>query len=898
MAPEDLIPSFDMSFDLAIGGDGGTGGVGGDVTVTNSGTVFTEGEFSVGVMAQSVGGAGGAGGDARVIQGDLSADPMDFISLLDLTSLDVTLVFGGTGGDGGHGGVVTVTNDGDVATTGAFSHGIVAQSVGGGGGSGGSAATFEFSNTDLPIDIPVLDDIAGLTTIEMTFQGSGGAGGNGGDVTLNSNGTIWTEGDFAMGVVAQSVAGGGGLAGFFNPHGIINNEVGDALFNAFIDTDAGFSFAGSVGGTGNAGNIFLKHTGDIQTLGDGAHGLFAQSAAGQGTAGDVDVTLEGSIFTFGNYAYGVFAQSGGAGGNGNITVTLRDGVVMGGYGEGAGLFIDGGGDNAVFNGGVIMSVPGIDGYAIRSGGGDESIENRGTMIGSIDLGAGQNSVTNYGLINAGMYYDLGIGNLLLNEGDFAPGGTMNVYATNVIGDFTQSDSGTLWFDLAFDFGLDSWDTLDVSGISDLDGSLGLVLLDTGNIMPGQWEAVLITSEGGISNFGLDLEAPQSAVIGYSLLAESETEYALLYDVDFAPAGLSRNQAAMGEHFNSIQLAGSTEMMKPLTAAIVAQPELENLAAAYDMLSPHIYSANQLNRLFSALDFEQSMHSCAVRDGDLRFSRESRCTWMRVSDRDMAFEGRNGLPGSSDYAKIINFGMQTALSAHWFGGIAVGLEDSEYEIRDYADRDGSQIAIGGILKGRYGPNGINLSIAAGEGDYQTRRYQGMPGDTEFSEGNRDIDFVTAHAGYAHSLERNNWYLRSGLDIGWTDVSGERIDEIGGGPSAITIKNTSDDYLTSRLNLRFGGELTANNNVLYRPYVGGSYTHVHSGTRNEVNARLAGAPESVADFTQILSVDDNYTSVLLGIDILGNNNWVMSFAYDRQVADRWDAESFFAKIMFEM
>jgi hypothetical protein len=243
-------------------------------------------------------------------------------------------------------------------------------------------------------------------------------------------------------------------------------------------------------------------------------------------------------------------------------------------------------------------------------------------------------------------------------------------------------------------------------------------------------------------------------------------------------------------------------------------------------------------------------------------------------------------------------MQTALSAHWFGGIAVGLEDSEYEIRDYADRDGSQIAIGGILKGRYGPNGINLSIAAGEGDYQTRRYQGMPGDTEFSEGNRDIDFVTAHAGYAHSLERNNWYLRSGLDIGWTDVSGERIDEIGGGPSAITIKNTSDDYLTSRLNLRFGGELTANNNVLYRPYVGGSYTHVHSGTRNEVNARLAGAPESVADFTQILSVDDNYTSVLLGIDILGNNNWVMSFAYDRQVADRWDAESFFAKIMFEM
>jgi len=897
-SPEDFIPTPDMSFDLAIGGDGGTGGIGGDVTVTNSGTVFTEGEFSVGVMAQSVGGAGGAGGDARVIQVDLSADPMDFISLLDLMSLDVTLVFGGTGGDGGHGGEVTVTNDGDVVTTGAFSHGIVAQSVGGGGGSGGSAATFEFSNTDLPIDIPVLDDIAGLTTIEMTFQGSGGAGGDGGDVTLNSNGTIWTEGDFAMGVVAQSVAGGGGLAGFFNPHGIINNEVGDALFNAFIDTDAGFSFAGSVGGAGDAGDIILNHTGDIQTLGDGAHGLFAQSAAGQGTAGIVDVTLDGSIFAFGDHAYGVFAQSGGAGGNGDITVTLGDGIVMGGYGEGAGLFIAGGDENAVFNDGLITSVPGIDGYAVRSRGGDEFIENHGTMIGSIDLGDGQNSVVNYGLINAGMNYDLGIGNLLLNEGDFAPGGAMNIYATNVVGDFTQSEAGTLWFDLAFDFGLDSWDTLNISGISDLDGTLGLVLLDTGNIMPGLWEAVLITSEGGISRFGLDLEAPQSAVIGYSLIASSETDYSLHYNVDFSPAGLSRNQAAMGEHFNDIQLAGSTEMMKPLTAAIVAQPNLVNLAVAYDMLSPHIYSANQLNRLFSALDFEQSMHSCAVRDGDLRFSREGRCTWMRVSGRDMAFEGRNGLPGATDYAKIINFGMQTALSAHWFGGVAVGLEDSDYEIRDYADRNGSQMALGGILKGRYGPNAINLSIAAGKGDYQTRRYQGMPRDGEFSEGNRDIDFATAHAGYAYNLERNNWYLRPGLDVGWTDVSGERIDEIGGGPSGITIKSTGDDYLTSRLNLLFGGEIAASNQVLYRPHFGGSYTHVHSGTRNEINARLAGAPESVPDFMQVLSVDDNFTSVSLGIDILGNNNWVMSFAYDRQFADRWNADSFFAKIMFEM
>jgi hypothetical protein len=37
-----------------------------------------------------------------------------------------------------------------------------------------------------------------------------------------------------MGIVAQSVAGGGGLAGFFNPHGVVLNHIADATFNTSI----------------------------------------------------------------------------------------------------------------------------------------------------------------------------------------------------------------------------------------------------------------------------------------------------------------------------------------------------------------------------------------------------------------------------------------------------------------------------------------------------------------------------------------------------------------------------------------------------------------------------------------------------------------------------------------
>ena len=88
------------------------------------------------------------------------------------------------------------------------------------------------------------------------------------------------------------------------------------------------------------------------------------------------------------------------------------------------------------------------------------------------------------------------------------------------------------------------------------------------------------------------------------------------------------------------------------------------------------------------------------------------------------------------------------------------------------------------------------------------------------------------------------------------------------------------------------------MLYRPYINTSYTHVLSGTTNEIRAKLAGAPETVPYFTQILEVDDNYTSFALGIDILARENWALSFEYDWQFAGSWDSHAYFAKAMFQL
>jgi hypothetical protein len=49
---------------------------------------------------------------------------------------------------------------------------------------------------------------------------------------------------------------------------------------------------------------------------------------------------------------------------------------------------------------------------------------------------------------------------------------------------------------------------------------------------------------------------------------------------------------------------------------------------------------------------------------------------------------------------------------------------------------------------------------------------------------------------------------------------------------------------------------------------------------------------------LGVDDGYQSFSLGIDILASEHWAMSFVYDQQSSDRWTADYFFAKVMFEL
>ncbi|WP_163026004.1 autotransporter outer membrane beta-barrel domain-containing protein [Chachezhania antarctica] len=329
------------SVNVAVGGTGGKGGVGGNVDLTNSGAVTTSGYTARGLYAQSVGGSGGDGG--AVISGTVNVSA-EFGG-------SVNVAVGGDGGDSGKGGTVGITNQkgGDLTTSGHYSTGIFAQSVGGNGGVGGGSYALNTQGSG---------ESSGEVTV--TVGGSGGDGAVANKVTVENDASVTTTGGNAHGIYAQSVGGNGGVAGagyalaldgYWKPKGE----------STTVDLDA--AIGGSGGTAAHGDTVTVTNTGDISTKTDTSYGIYAQSVGGgggdggqagshtfgytkkekapkgsdpkksnkavsltytqggdngaSGDGGDVKVThSDGTITTEGAASYAIFAQSvGGGGGN-------------------------------------------------------------------------------------------------------------------------------------------------------------------------------------------------------------------------------------------------------------------------------------------------------------------------------------------------------------------------------------------------------------------------------------------------------------------------------------------------------------------------------------------------------------------------------------------------------
>ena len=288
---------------LNVGGSGGTGGTAGNVNVANESLIETEGDEAHGVFAQSIGGGGGNGGlaiaaNAVLAQGDVANEAM--VSL------------GGSGGDGDDAGDVTVDNSGQIITHGARSHGIFAQSIGGGGGNAGVG--FGVSTN------PASMVIAGA--MSATFGGDGGEGGLGGQVTVNHSGDITVLGENSQAVVAESINGGGGhlaldFRGVTSLPGLPSQIFNGIPLPEGTDSAPVIEFSG--GGVNqqdsDAGRVQLNYTGTFGVAGNNGAANAVQAIGGGGGTFDLNLALADATGTADDVS--IEGRLGGVGGTNN-----------------------------------------------------------------------------------------------------------------------------------------------------------------------------------------------------------------------------------------------------------------------------------------------------------------------------------------------------------------------------------------------------------------------------------------------------------------------------------------------------------------------------------------------------------------------------------------------------
>lgn len=383
------------------GGKGGAGGAGGPVIVTNTAELITAGNDATGLYAQSIGGSGGDGGatvamdsfggngGATSVGGPVTVTNSGVINAGDaslapggvpLVGTDPTCgtgcshgIFaqsvgggggnagssygtfsvGGSGGDGGDGGTTTVSNTANITTSLDQSKGILAHSVGGGGGAGGGAVSVSVG-------------------VAVALGGSGGEGGDGKQVVVSSSGAaIQTAGTSSHAISAQSIGGGGGHGGF-----AISLAVGTE------DVPAGAISVGGTGGDGGSADTVTVNLPDpsytgvvpssLTTTGDSAHGVVAQSIGGGGGDGGFAIAVAGSAgMSSGAFAIG---GKGSKAGNGAAVAINSDAAVMASGDNSIGLYaqsVGGGGGHGGFavSGAINFSDTGAVALAFGGSGG-------------------------------------------------------------------------------------------------------------------------------------------------------------------------------------------------------------------------------------------------------------------------------------------------------------------------------------------------------------------------------------------------------------------------------------------------------------------------------------------------------------------------------------------------
>ncbi|WP_143705462.1 autotransporter outer membrane beta-barrel domain-containing protein [Pollutimonas subterranea] len=933
------------SANISVGGSGGAGGNGGDITLnmfagpdTSDKFIFTNGDVSYGLLAQSIGGGGGQGGVASDIVTQQSKKDADLV---------VGLGIGGGGGNAGGGGEIYLNAPNSIVTArtyGRDSHGIVLQSIGGGGGVA-AANGLSLGAT-------------GIGSLLRLQLGGGGATGNsmGGDIDVNSVVRVQTTGDHAFGLVAQSIGGGGG---------IVSAGPGANIQSVNIAAPV-------VGGSLQSGdlNIELAPGSDIDTSGRGAHGIVLQSIAGGGgiggdtangplktgwadgnannspswNSGDITLTLNDGVATSGAGAHGIIAQSlaaaGGLGGNsqgsfagalgqskggqsGSITMKLNSGVSVSGDNSFA-VFAqtyDGSATPAPVDITVSSQVSGQSGLNATGGGiwidspatSSVTVTANGVLTGSsavLQTGTGKTNVTNSGgqiygnLILGGGSTSGNVGSdggnaaamgTLSNDGTFANANLVQGHVVNqgrvligktdgsdtlrVTGDFTQGSQGVL--QVATDFVAKTTDLLAVDGHARLDGNVKVV---ANSLMPNRELTFL---QAGTLTHG-------AAVRGESELFTYRTRQAdnsLAVTVDAArfnetstSYGVGSNLHALGQHLQDIWDRGSNEELGTMYAALnrSAGQGSVSYANALNDLSPGVLAAPAALKQADMMSFSNSLMSCPSYIGTGTQMGERDCVWGRISGNTTQMDGSGGTSGLKSEGVSYQIGAQRSIAPNWFVGVAGAYENKTMRSDDRRQRvEGDTGYLGVSLKHESGPWTFSGALTGSYGSFDNTRSAALMGAQAKSDSHVTAIAQRLRAAYTHAMPRS--YIKPFVDLDVIHTRMPSFEERGAGALNLHVEGVSKWSAIVSPGVEVGGRFELDNGYTVRPYASVGVSFSSTG-KWDTRARFASAPAGTDPFNSTLDTGRVFGQVSGGVQVLGKKGMDVRLQYDGLLSNK--------------
>ncbi len=930
----------DLSGSVAVGGAGGGAGNGGEPTVDNAGAVYTVGPLAAGIIAQSIGGGGGIGGasatSSKNSSGDSSNDSTPSLSL------DVSV--GGNGGKDGVSGAATIYSSAAIVTLGHDSTGIIGQSIAGGGGivktlatdldnAGGKATSSSSKDYDIPFKfggasgatgesgaVLITTSIGGTISTQgddsygilaQSISGGGGLalggkpdGDSGSDffgsgtmsgsvkaglstnpddnegvqVTVGDN--ITTSGKGAIGVLAQSIGGGGGLAGDtgwteqFTSFGSSSNHNGSGGAIA-IDVQA----AATISTSGdNAPAIFVQSVGGGGGRVTNKNGAYIGSAGGTGQGGPVTIQVDGVVEATGQASLGIFAQSvGDKTSDSPIAITVGStGLVSGGplfNGAGdttPGIYVDHGGmsaatPNTVTNNGTVTSVGADAGTAVYSNAGYTDVVNNGTMTGAVHLanGGGNGNFINNGTYNGGSSVDVGV----TNSGTIVlPSASPTVFA----GNFTQASSGLLV--VQNDASTGKTGLLQVDGAATVGGQIQLNATPTHKTAP----VTVLTAAGGITlPTDPGLSAARATQVFTNDLSVSGSTLQLTTNAHFdtLSAGLGKTEQTVGGYLQEVWNSGQS-----IGGGFVKLAGLQGGTAGFSSslvnLSGQTLGAIAATRYRAGQTFVNNMFGgCPDKEEN------GRCVWGSFSDSTTDRNSTTDVLGYHLSEQTYQFGAQAPVGRDlYLGGSFAYQHATLNDNAGLATIQGDNFMGGATLAWRPGQWRIAGGVDVGAGSYGSTRQITVAGQTATSTASPSFYDAGVHlrVGYDMPLGRT-WDLQpyASGHIRW--AHGDAYSETGTSDFNLAVQSESHTELSADVGARLRGSFALPHQLTLHPYVSAAVEGL-DGSDWAAQARFVGDT-----MTNGFKVSTPLPSALgefaAGIDLTHGAKWSLKAQYSR-------------------